>query len=119
MPELEMKREVLSHRVRYHLQGVFTHHAARELATALAVESAPIELDFSRTRQCFDLGLAALATELREGCARHLEVELHGLGMHHRRLLRYLGVEVGGERSEPSRDDPLDDPAPDRALARA
>ena len=52
----------------------------------------PLVLDFGAAHQCQDSGLAAIAGELG-GRSR---VMVHGLSRHQEKLLRYLGVDLGG-----------------------
>lgn len=119
MADFSMTRESRHGRVRYRLDGVFTGRAAFELRDALARESGPVELDFSRVRQFFDFGLASFATELSSAAMAGVQVELVGLGLHHRRLLQYFGLDL--ERGRVPMNDELGaDPLPQvRSLAPA
>jgi hypothetical protein len=118
MAEFSLHREERRGAIRYVLEGVFHGQASFELLAALSGESGPVELDFSRVRQCFDFGLAALATELRRPQGPAVQVTLIGLGLHHRRLLSYFGLEL--PRAAVPHDDLVPDPLPPlRSLAPA
>jgi hypothetical protein len=74
------------------IAGTFDAQAASRLSTWLG-EVPPeghLVLDFTAVRDCYDFGLAAVATELasREG------VVVRGLTRHQERMLRYFGVEL-------------------------
>ena len=125
MPELALKREARPQGVCYRVEGAFSGHDARALARALAAETAPVELDFSRADPHLELGLAALAAELRAGDGlwigegRAFKVVLRGLGFHHRRLLRYLGIAIDDGPVVWREDAPSDDARADLRRAQA
>jgi hypothetical protein len=116
MSDFSMQRVVRGTEVRYLLEGVFAGQAAFELIARLKTEAQNVELDFSKVRQCFDFGLAALATELQRVPVR---VELFGLSTHHRRLLQYFGLDLDRGQRVPLNDDLLADPQPTRTLVPA
>ncbi len=82
-----------------HLEGVFDVPAAHRLARALARTDASeqVRIDLTKVREFHDYGVTVLAQAL---VSRGARVVVHGLGQHHRRLLRYLGVEAGGPSPE-------------------
>ena len=119
MADFSITRETRRGTIRFRLEGVFTGAAAFALREALARESGLVELDFSRVRQFFDFGLAAFATELSSPAMAGLKVELVGLGLHHRRLLQYFGLDLESGRV-PMNDELGADPLPQvRSLAPA
>lgn len=73
------------------LNGRFGPNEARELQQVLASApgSAHFTLDFTRVREYQDLAIGALADAMTSCAAT---VNLRGLAMHQRRVLRYLGV---------------------------
>ncbi len=77
-------------------EGVFDLQAALGLehALGLVAEGRRVEVDLSRVREFHDAGLAILGRAIqRAGATHHLDVR--GLTDRHRRLLRYLGVDLG------------------------
>jgi hypothetical protein len=74
------------------MDGVFDVPAAQRLARELAsVGDAEIRIDLTRVREFHDFGVALLAREL----AGRGRTSVSGLLQHHRRLLRYLGIDAG------------------------
>jgi hypothetical protein len=77
------------------LDGVFDVSAAQRVARALtegAVDD-PVHIDLTHVREFHDFGVAFLAQAL---AARPRHVRIRGLRQHHRRLLRYLGIDTAG-----------------------
>jgi hypothetical protein len=70
------------------LQGVF-----RE-----AGEGEHVVVDFSHVREMHEVELAAVARGMTGTAAR---VELRGLARHQERVLRYMGVDLGGDGADP------------------
>jgi hypothetical protein len=119
MDDFSIVRELLETRVSYRLEGVFNGKAVFELKQAIASEPpGHLELDFSHVSKFFDFGLAAFATELPTVTRPGLTVDLHGLSLHHRRLLHYFGLEL--PRLAELFDDLTEAPSPmgDRASVR-
>jgi hypothetical protein len=116
MADFSMKREQKLGGIRYTLEGIFTGQAAFELKRAIESEHGRVELDFAKVRQFFDYGLAAFATELQSPECQRILVELRGLGLHHRRLLHYFGLELDRAAATPEVDDLSADALPLRAL---
>ncbi len=85
------------------VDGTFDPQAALRLSGWLGEvpDDAEVTLDFSRTRDLQDLGLAAMAGPL----AAHGPLHVMGLSYHQRRLLRYLGVNLAADELAPARDD--------------
>ena len=77
------------------IDGTFDPQAALRLSGRLGEVPAGAELilDFSRARELQDRGLAAMAGPL---AGRH-PLHVLGLSQHQRRLLRYLGLDLGPE----------------------
>jgi hypothetical protein len=75
------------------IDGTFDPQAALRLSGRLdeVPVGSEVILDFSRARELQDLGLAAVAGPL----AGHGPLHVFGLSHHQRRLLRYLGVDLG------------------------
>jgi len=73
------------------MEGTFDMPAARRVAEALQATPAgqEVRLDLTRVREFHDFGMAVLARALQGR-----RVDVRGLGTHHVRLLRYLGVET-------------------------
>ncbi|HET8733053.1 MAG TPA: STAS domain-containing protein [Anaeromyxobacteraceae bacterium] len=73
--------------------GMFDLAAAQDVARRLAgvPSGALVRVDLTRVRDLDDLGVALLARALAESPGR---VAVQGLRQHHRRLLRYLGIEA-------------------------
>lgn len=78
-----------------HVDGTFDPQAALRLSGWLGEVpvGAELTLDFSRASELQDLGLAAMAGPL----VGHGPLHVLGLTYHQRRLLRYLGVDLGAE----------------------
>jgi hypothetical protein len=77
------------------VEGIFDVAAAQRVARAL-VEGAvddPVHVDLTHVREFHDSGVALLAQAL---AARPRHVRVRGLRQHHRRLLRYLGIDTAG-----------------------
>lgn len=85
------------------VDGTFDPQAALRLSGWLGEVpvGAEVVLDFSRARELQDLGLAAMAGPL----ADHAPLQVLGLSHHQRRLLRYLGVDLGAEELAQVGDD--------------
>ncbi len=85
------------------VDGTFDPQAAVRLSGWLGEvpNDAEVTLDFSRARDLQDLGLAAMAGPL----AGHGLLHVLGLSYHQRRLLRYLGVNLGAEEFVHAGDD--------------
>ena len=81
--------------------GMFDVAAAQDVARRLATVpyGATVRVDLTRVRDFDDLGVALLARALAESPGR---VAVQGLRQHHRRLLRYLGIETGEAESAPA-----------------
>ncbi len=81
------------------VQGVFDRQAASALARCLCEmpATAPLVIDFSQVKSFHDAGVATVARELTGHAGR----AVRGLDRHHRRLLRYCGVELPGATSAP------------------
>lgn len=81
------------------IDGVFDTEAARRLSAWMREVPAQeqVVVEFAG-RDCLDLGLAAVATEL----AARERLVLLGLSRHQERLLGYLGVDLG-RAHEPAR----------------
>jgi anti-anti-sigma regulatory factor len=77
--------------------GVFDLRAALGLdeTVALVKRGGAVVLDLSRVSDFHDAGLAVLARTIQRLDATH-RVDVRGLRERQLRLLRYLGVEVGG-----------------------
>lgn len=77
--------------------GVFDLQAALGLdeTIALVKRGGAVELDLSKVREFHDAGLAVLARTLQRLDATH-RIDVRGLRERQLRLLRYLGVELGG-----------------------
>lgn len=74
------------------MDGVFDVPAAQRLALELAsVGDGEVRIDLTRVREFHDFGVALLAREL----AGRDRASVSGLLQHHRRLLRYLGIDAG------------------------
>jgi hypothetical protein len=76
-----------------HLGGTFDAAAARRVCGRLSElpAHADVVIDFNQVKQLHDHGLAAIAGAIG---ARAPGVAVRGLGRHHERLLRYLGVDL-------------------------
>lgn len=85
------------------IDGTFDPQAALRLSGWLGEVpvGAEVILDFSGARELQDLGLAAVAGRL----SGHAPLHVLGLSHHQRRLLRYLGVDLGVEELATTRDD--------------
>lgn len=59
-----------------------------------------VVVDFSRVRSFHGVGMAAVAMKLADVS----DLELRGLGLHHRRLLRYCGVGTAEPRTGAGED---------------
>ncbi len=81
--------------------GLFDVAAAQDVARRLAgVPSGVfVRVDLTRVRDFDDLGVALLARALAESPGH---VAVQGLRQHHRRLLRYLGIETGEAEAAPA-----------------
>jgi hypothetical protein len=81
--------------------GMFDVSAAQDVARRLAgvPSGALVRVDLTRVRDFDDLGVALLARALAESPGR---VAIQGLRQHHRRLLRYLGIETGEAEGVPA-----------------
>lgn len=78
------------------MDGVFDVPAARRLADTLEAQNGrSVHVDLTRVREFHDFGVALLARVL----AGRRTTTVAGLGQHHVRLLRYLGIE--GSAFEP------------------
>jgi ABC-type transporter Mla MlaB component len=79
-------------------EGVFDLSSALGLEESLALvkPGARVELDLSRVREFHDAGLAVLARTIQRADASH-PLDVRGLRDRQVRLLRYLGVELGGD----------------------
>jgi hypothetical protein len=76
------------------LEGVFDVSAAKRLAAELDAEGyGEVRIDMTRVREFHDFGVALLAQSI---AGRRSPTALVGLHEHHLRLLRYLGIELGG-----------------------
>jgi hypothetical protein len=77
------------------LEGVFDVAAAQKVARALVDgdRDDPVHVDLTHVREFHDFGVAFLAQAL---ATRPRHVRIRGLRQHHRRLLRYLGIETAG-----------------------
>lgn len=77
------------------LEGVFDVAAAQRVARALrdGAPDDPVHVDLTHVREFHDFGVAFLAQAL---AARPRHVVVRGLRQHHRRLLRYLGIDTAG-----------------------
>lgn len=84
------------------VDGTFDPQAALRLSGRLGEvpAGATLVVDFSRARELQDLGLAMMAAPL---AGRPLHVL--GLSQHQRRLLRYLGLDLGPEELVGSDDE--------------
>jgi hypothetical protein len=88
---LERERTVIR------LEGVFDVPAARRLAAELDGETyGEVRIDMTRVREFHDFGVALLAQTI---AGRSAPTAVVGLHEHHLRLLRYLGIETGGNLS--------------------
>lgn len=85
------------------VDGTFDPQAALRVSGWLGEvpSGAEVILDFSRASELQDLGLAALAGPLVD----HAPLHVLGLSYHQRRLLRYLGVDLGTEELAEAGDD--------------
>lgn len=85
------------------VDGTFDPQAALRLSGWLGEVpvGAELTLDFSRARDLQDIGLAAMAGPL----AGHGPLHVRGLSYHQRRLLRYLGVDLGTDELVRAGDD--------------
>ncbi len=85
------------------IDGTFDPQAALRLSGWLGEVpvGAEVTLDFSRARELQDLGLATVAGRL----AGQAPLHVLGLSHHQRRLLRYLGVDLGPEELAAGGDD--------------
>lgn len=85
------------------VDGTFDPQAALRLSGWLGEVpvGAELTLDFSRARDLQDIGLAAMAGPL----AGHGPLHVLGLSYHQRRLLRYLGVDLGTDELVRAGDD--------------
>ncbi len=81
--------------------GMFDVAAAQDVARRLAgvPSGALVRVDLTRVRDFDDLGVALLARALAESPGR---VAVQGLRQHHRRLLRYLGIETAEAEPAPA-----------------
>ncbi len=78
--------------------GVFDIAEARRVAAAVdEARFAEVRIDLTRVRECHDFALAVLCEIL---AGRRAPTAIVGLGEHHRRLLRQLGIAFGGEATE-------------------
>jgi anti-anti-sigma regulatory factor len=78
------------------MDGTFDVPAAQHVARALADASTELQvrIDLTHVRDFHDFGVAVLAQAL---AARRQRVDVRGLRQHQVRLLRYLGIETGGD----------------------
>jgi hypothetical protein len=76
------------------VDGTFDAKAAARLAGWLAEVPADwmLVLDFTGVRECQDIGLAAVASDL----AAREQLVVRGLTRHQERMLRYFGVDLDG-----------------------
>lgn len=81
------------------IEGAFDAKEASRLSAWLGEVPAdgPLVLDFTAVRDCHDLALAAVASDL----AARERLVVRGLNRHQERMLRYFGVEL--ERAAHSR----------------
>ncbi len=79
------------------MEGVLDVLAARRLARELAdAGEGEVLVDLTHVRELHDFGVALLAREL----AGRERISITGLGRHHVRLLRYLGIDTGPQAHE-------------------
>ena len=80
------------------LEGAFDAIAAWSVFGRLEQlpSEANIVLDFSQVRDCFDLGVAVIASTLAS--LRGPRVQIRGLRRHQRRIFRHFGTGVGALR---------------------
>jgi anti-anti-sigma regulatory factor len=80
----------------FRMVGVFDVPAAHRLARALAQtgELEQVRIDLTQVREFHDYGVTVLAQAL---ASRGTRIVVRGLRQHHRRLLRYFGIDTGGE----------------------
>jgi len=85
------------------VDGTFDAKSAARLAGWLAEVPADgmLVLDFGSVRECQDVGLAAVASQL----AARERLIVRGLTRHQERMLRYFGVELDGAGEELRRRD--------------
>ena len=97
---MSFERIVSRDGVTFRLNGRFGPEEAKALGQALAEASRGkrLTIDFSWVREFQDLAFGALADSMRR-CKG--SVELLGLALGQRRILRYLGVEIDAEAGAP------------------
>jgi hypothetical protein len=92
MPGCSVSREARGNTAWFSLTGRFDGACAWDLSGRLERELLPeIVLDFSRTTDFVDYGIAVLATTLQQ--LENKSVRLRGLRQHQLRMFKYFGVD--------------------------
>lgn len=92
MPGCCVEREVLGSTAWYRVTGKFEASCAFDLSRQLEKETlAEVVLDFSRTSDFVDYGVAVMSSALLS--MPHRAIHLRGLRQHQLRLFKYFGVE--------------------------
>lgn len=102
MPGCCIERSVSGGAAVFRVSGKFDGACAWDLSARIGAEPlATLVLDFSRTGEFVDYGIAVLANALLDAAPKR--VQLRGLRNHQARLFEYFGVDVSAlQRAEPA-----------------